>query len=269
MNITVETVRDGVLERRFNLEVGSESVPGVIWSRAAEAAAPDRPIVLLGHGGLVDKTVSYLVARAHKYAAAFDSTVVAIDAPNHGERPKSERSSRMSSEIEQRWKAGKPTTDLIACELVELAAQAVPEWQATLDAVQALPGVGTGGRVGYWGMSMGGAIGVVLAAAEPRIHAAVLGLTGLMSGEDLIAKAAAQLTIPVEFVLQWDDELVPRESGLALYNAIASRDKTLHANPGKHVDIPARERESWHRFFERHLLGILSSAPRCAGSKPP
>jgi fermentation-respiration switch protein FrsA (DUF1100 family) len=63
----------------------------------------------------------------------------------------------------------------------------------------------------------------------------------------------ARVTIPVEFLLQWDDELVPRESGLALFDAFASAEKTLHANPGRHAEVPRFEIESSVRFFGRHL----------------
>jgi hypothetical protein len=68
-------------------------------------------------------------------------------------------------------------------------------------------------------------------------------------------EAAAHVTVPVEFLLQWDDELVPRDSGLALFDAFASQERTLHANPGRHMDIPAFELESSERFFLRHLVG--------------
>ena len=97
---------------------------------------------------------------------------------------------------------------------------------------------------------MGGAIGVPLAAAEPRITAAVFGLVG----HETLAEAAARVTVPVEFLLQWDDELVPRDSGLALFDAFASGEKTLHANLGRHAGLPAFELESSQRFFTRHLL---------------
>ncbi len=97
---------------------------------------------------------------------------------------------------------------------------------------------------------MGDAIGVPLAAAEPRITAAVL---GLVHGDGL-AEAAARITIPVEFLLQRDDEMVSRESGLALFGALRFAEKTLHANSGGHLDVPRFEMESSVRFFARHLL---------------
>ena len=72
-------------------------------------------------------------------------------------------------------------------------------------------------------------------------------------GHETLAEAAARVSVPVEFLLQWDDELVPRESGLALFGAFASREKTLHANSGRHMDLPRFELDSSQRFFARHL----------------
>ena len=98
-------------------------------------------------------------------------------------------------------------------------------------------------------MSLGSAIGVPFAAAEPRITAAVFGL----AGHETLAAAAARITVPVEFLLHWDDELVPRASGLALFDSFSSRAKTLHANPGRHMGVPGLELDSSERFFTRHL----------------
>jgi fermentation-respiration switch protein FrsA (DUF1100 family) len=105
------------------------------------------------------------------------------------------------------------------------------------------------GPVGYWGMSMGCGLGVPLLAAEPRVRAAVLGLLGVHG----LAETAARVTAPVLFLLQWDDDQVPRDQGLALFDALASTEKTLHANPGKHGEIPRFETDSSLRFFTRHL----------------
>jgi fermentation-respiration switch protein FrsA (DUF1100 family) len=57
----------------------------------------------------------------------------------------------------------------------------------------------------------------------------------------------------VEFLVQWDDERVPREQSLALFDALGSADKTLHASPGKHGDLPRSEADSSLRFFALHL----------------
>jgi dienelactone hydrolase len=86
-------------------------------------------------------------------------------------------------------------------------------------------------------------------AAEPRVRAAVLGL----GGSPELAESAARITVPVQFLVQWDDERVPREQSLALFDALASAEKTMHANPGKHGEIPRFETENSLRFFARHL----------------
>ncbi len=44
-----------------------------------------------------------------------------------------------------------------------------------------------------------------------------------------------------------------RQESLALFDAFASAEKTLHANPGKHGEVPAFEVDSTLRFFARHL----------------
>jgi len=59
--------------------------------------------------------------------------------------------------------------------------------------------------------------------------------------------------IPVEFILPWDDAEIDRESGFALFDAFASKEKTLHANPGGHHEVPWFETEISGHFFARHL----------------
>ncbi|PRX04715.1 hypothetical protein CLV67_1471, partial [Actinoplanes italicus] len=73
---------------------------------------------------------------------------------------------------------------------------------------------------------------------------------------------AARITIPVEYLLQWDDEGNPRDSVMKLFDALGSAEKTLHANPGGHFRIPPFEIDSSIRFFARHLggAGVPSSS---------
>jgi len=243
MRFSAETTSDGVTERLFT--VGD--VPGAVWASAG--AAGPRPLVLLGHGGAGHKTAPPIVARARRYVTGSGYAVAAIDAPGWSDRPVPAEYEPFNAEIEELTAAGKPLGDAFARRGVVAAKLAIPEWQATIDALTGLDWIGAGGRVGYWGLSLGSAIGVPLVAAEPRISAAVLGLMG----HETLGESAAQITVPVEFVLQWDDEIVPRESGLALFDAIGSAEKTLHANPGRHMDVPMFEVDSSERFFARHL----------------
>ncbi len=247
MRMTAETTSDRVTRRHFLVD----GVPGVLWSPAG--ADGSRPLVLLGHGGGESTKGPALVARARRYVTACGFAVAAIDAPGFGERPRSEYDLAFIARMRALREAG-PSADygrLAARYGAELAVRAIPEWQATLDALAAQGWWRAGEPVGYFGVSFGSLVGVPLVVAEPRISAAVFGLVGL----ETLAEAAARITIPVEFLVQWDDELVGRESALALFSTFASREKTLHANPGRHAQVPAFEVESSARFFARHLIG--------------
>ena len=131
--------------------------------------------------------------------------------------------------------------------------RAVPEWQAALSAAQTFDFVGLLGPVGYWGISMGTVIGVSLVAAESRIRCAVFGLTGVRPGSVTLQNAANTITVPIEFTFQWNDNIALRENGIALFNAFASTEKSMHVNPGGHLEIPEFEHASWESFFARHL----------------
>jgi len=243
MRFTSETTADGVTEHLFMLD----DVPGAVW--APDGATGPRPLVLLGHGGGAHRTHPSVSGRARRYVTALGCAVAAIDAPGWGERPTPPRYEPFNAEIEEILAAGKSPGDAYARRGVVVAELAIPEWRATLDALTALDWIGAGGPVGYWGVSLGSAIGVPLVATEPRIKAAVLGLMGAAT----LAEPAARISVPVEFHLQWDDELVPRDEGLALFDAIGSAEKTLHANPGTHVQVPMFEVDAAISFFTRHF----------------
>jgi dienelactone hydrolase len=242
MRIISQTPLDGVTEQLFFLD----EIPGVLWT--PDGAPGPRPLILLGHGGGQHKKAPGIVARARRFAAEGGFAVAAIDAPSHGERPKDAEFSRVAAELRARVTAEEDATAVVSAMHALLAEQAVAEWQAVLTAVQHLDQVGSG-PAGYWGISMGGALGLPLMAAEPRIRAAVLGLLG--SPE--LARTAAGITVPVQVLVQWDDEQVPRDQSLALFDAFGSAEKTLHANPGRHAELPRFETDSSLRFFGRHL----------------
>ncbi|MFC4504074.1 MULTISPECIES: alpha/beta hydrolase [Streptomyces] len=243
VHFTAETTSNGVLEREFT--VGE--LTGVLWS---PASGSDRaPLVLLGHGGGTHKKWPGMVGRAHALVTGGGFHVAAIDAPGHGGRPRTAHDEQEIAVMQQAMAAGEPVGPIVVRYNLHLAERAVPEWRATLDALQELPEIGADGPVGYYGLNMGTAIGVPLTATEPRITAAVFGLFW----PDPLAETAKQITIPIEFALQWDDEHIPRESGLALFDAFASKEKTLHANAGMHKELPRFEADSAVRFFARHL----------------
>jgi len=82
MRFTSQTTSNGVSERLFTLD----DIPGVLWSPAD--AVGTCPLVLLGHGGGQHKKALGMVARAHRYVTSCGFAVAAIDAPGHGDRPR-------------------------------------------------------------------------------------------------------------------------------------------------------------------------------------
>jgi pimeloyl-ACP methyl ester carboxylesterase len=96
-------------------------------------------------------------------------------------------------------------------------------------------------------------IGVPFVASEPRVTAAIFGLAGLREGAGEMEAAARSITIPLMFIFQWEDAVAPRESGIGLFNAFGSKEKTMHINPGGHMDIPNFEAGDWEAFYQRHL----------------
>jgi dienelactone hydrolase len=254
-----ETRGKGVVERRFDLRVDDEVVPGILW--LPDGPDGPRPTILIGHGGTQHKRTPNVLGLARRYVRHLGYAAVALDAPNHGDRvtdPDAAAAARRN--LERRMAAGRDGRPaglgLDPAQAEAMAArqtQGVREWRALLDA---LPSAGLGeGPYGYWGVSMGTAIGLPFVASEPRVAAAVLGLAGLRdlpAGRDFEA-AARRLQIPVLFLFQWDDQLMTRESGLALFDAFGSREKSMHINPGGHVEIPLFERDAAEQFFVRHL----------------
>ena len=222
MHFICETSSGGVREQLFT----HGEIPGVLWT--PEGAAGTCPLILMGHGGGQHKKAPGLVTLARRFVAECGFAAMAADVPGHGDRPEDEQYSRIAAENQARVEAGEELAPLIAGFQALVARQTVPEWRTVLDAVRQLGDAGAG-PVGYWGVSLGCGLGVPFVAAEPRVRAAVLGLGGALAS----AEAAARITIPVEFLVQWDDERVPRTQSLALFDALASAEKTLHANPGQ------------------------------------
>lgn len=234
----------GISEQRFELDVAGRAVPGILWLPADEATRPGpRPLVLAGHGATLHKRVDHIVALAHLLAGGHGFAVAAIDAPGHGDRnpdPDADEVQLFSTFLAE-WSRPTSTDDVIA------------EWAATIDALRDLDEIGDG-PLGYWGLSMGTIYGVPLAAAERRIQAAVFGLMGLLGpSKERLATDAASLACPLVFIQQWHDQLVGRDDSFALFDALGSIDKRLHAHPGEHAAVPREELLFSVDFLARHL----------------
>jgi pimeloyl-ACP methyl ester carboxylesterase len=243
MHFTSETSSNGVVERNFTLD----EITGVLWSPTSGTVGS--PLLVLGHtGGMHKKAPGLLASAIHCTTHGF--TVAAIDAPGHGDRPRNLQDQRWAEAIHQARAEGQPIASIVIDYNMSLAQRAVPEWQATLDALQALPEIGVEAPIGYGGVSLGVVTGLLLTAVDSRIGAASFG--GVFV-DDALIEAARHVTVPVEYQIPWDDEEFDRSSAVALFDAFASKEKTLHAYSGRHYPVPDYVRDSSARFFARHL----------------
>jgi dienelactone hydrolase len=243
-------VSKGVAERGFEITCEDRRVPGLLW-RPERGTAP-QPLVLIGHGGSGQKREPHILSLARRLVRHNGISAAAIDGPAHGDRAP----------------AGLDSDDIEARRSVYarpgIVEEMIADWKATLDALQKQPEIGMG-PVGYWGLSMGTMFGLPFVAAEPRVSVAVLGLMGALSvpdsrisenvaaiGERLLADAA-EIRCPVLFLQQLEDELIPREAVMALFDALGTADKRLHANPGPHADVPPDEFSQTQSFLAERL----------------
>ncbi len=233
------TTSRGVTERAFRVECEDRRVPGIAWT--PEATRGPKSLVLIGHGGNGHKRQDHILSLARRLVRHHGIAAAAIDGPAHGDRRPADLPADDVQARRARMVRPGVTDSMIA------------DWRAALDALQKLPEVGIG-RVGYRGLSMGTLFGLPFVAAEPRVAAAVLGLmgTGLLSGERL-ERDAAEVRVPVLFLHQWDDQLIPRDRALALFDALASQDKRMHTHPGAHAAVPPEEFAFTEAFLAERL----------------
>lgn len=232
----------GVHERSFTVTRDGEDIPGVFWSPAAASGA--RPLILLGHGGGAHKRSERMLMVGELFTT-YGWCAAAIDGPVHGDRGGITDASDPT--YRQMWQRPDIVQSMIA------------DWKATLDTLSALPQVDST-KIGYWGVSMGTMFGLPFVASEQRIQVVVLGKAGMTgpsvtrSGIDRAFKECApQVTIPVLFTMQWDDERFDREGQLDLFDRLASRDKRLHAYPGLHSDNGPEAFTVQADFLQRYL----------------
>lgn len=247
LHFTSELRHDDAVERAFTLG----EVPGILW-RPVDDPAPSA-LVLLGHPGGLDQMYPRVAGRARHYVARFGFAAATIELPGSGRRPRlpaadRARADAARTELRRSLSAGEAVDDATIDALVlPLVDRSVPEWQETLDALRSLPGLGC--PVGLEGGVI--AVGVRMAAVDSRVSAAVFFAGTAIPRATL--DEARRVTIPLQLLLQWDDEHNDRDRALALFDAFGSAEKTLHANVGGHTGVPAFELAAAGRFFARHL----------------
>lgn len=242
-----ETLARGARERPFTLTRDGRPVPGLLWT-PRDGAGP-WPLVLIGHGASGSKDEGYVLTMGRGLATTHRVAAAAIDGPVHGARRADPDATPIlvMAQFAQLWAGdGEAMTDAM-----------VADWRAVLGALLHLAELRPG-PVGWWGVSMGTIIGLPLVAAEPRIGAAVLGLMGLTGPtRDRIGRDAPRVRCPVLFLVQWDDEMFPRDDALALFDALGATDKRMHVHPGTHGALPSEAFEASIDF----LVARLRTAP--------
>jgi len=227
--------------REFTIEQAARPITGVLWS--GPDTKPGAPLVCYGHGASGDRHQRPIPRVAGELAADHGFFGLSLDGPVHGRRQVGP-GGRESFWPE--WGREGTVEDMVR------------DWRIALETISNQPDVGRG-PVGYWGLSMGTIYGAPFVAAEPRIKGAVLGLMGLVSKPEhyapTIAAAAKAIACPVFFLWQLEDELFTRAECLALFDAFASEDKQLHANPGLHPNVPLEELDRGVAFMASVLEG--------------
>lgn len=219
---------------------------------AVDAHLPDvvERVVVMGHGADNSRKARY-VEVAGKSFPRRNTAVVAMDAPRHGNRPDA---------APLAWLPG---------ILPEVLEEWVRDHRLLLDAIeQRWPGV----PAGFAGFSMGGLYGVPLMAVDRRVRSAAIVIAGstrvsyplridldgatrhVLDVTDPVVHAGGCGRRPVLLLNADSDEIVPREAGLALYDAFAGPREIVFM-PGTHTEWgnPAR----WFRRLEQFFLETL------------
>ena len=228
-------------------------VPAVLLAPASGTAAAG-PAVIIQHGANTSKDDYYVQAPARRWAKQ-GWTVLAIDLDQHGERA-----------VET------PTDPLVRRRLITRPAfveQSVADLAAGVDVLATTPGVAAD-RIGYVGFSLGGMLGTVFAAHEPRIRSVAIVIAGSFAytrywergdteADRTRRRAAAEATDPIFFagriaprpflmVNTTDDPVFPRPAVDALF-AAAGEPKELRWHPGTH--------HQWGAGIYKDVLGFL------------
>lgn len=247
LRVLSETRLGAVDEVSFLLPGGCDDVPGALWRRHGDVAAP---VVLLAHGGGGHNQSERNVRLATWFAAHAGIASLAIDGPFHGDRVV-----QGDGPLDYQ----KLVADKGAAVIHDRMRQ---NWLDTLAAVDRSGWV-DGQNVAFLGMSMGTRYGLsVCAALESRLRCAVVGKFGLaqtdrlphhLVASDIITTAARSIGAPVLQHIQWDDEIFPRPGQLDLFDLLPSPDKQLRARTGNHGVTRPDDEIAWREHVATYL----------------
>jgi dienelactone hydrolase len=259
--LELETIGEqtvGVVLIRHLRFTGGEGVRVPAYLFEPMQGSKPRPAVIVQHGANTSKDDFYIQSPARRWASEGWS-VLAIDLAEHGERATVEP----LDPLVRRRLIGKPG----------FVAQGVADLGRAVDLLAATPGVDPS-RIGFVGFSLGGMLGTVFVAQEPRIRAAAIVIAGSFAymrywergsseeertrrlanarATDPAFFAAAIAPRPILMVNTEDDPVFPREAVTALFEA-AREPKELRWHPGTHHQWKADVYKDVWQFLRRHL----------------
>jgi pimeloyl-ACP methyl ester carboxylesterase len=249
--------RDDAAQHISYLSSGPVRVPALL---ARPVHALNRRAILLQHGGGESKDDGLIKVLMRRWSAA-GFVCLAIDAPGHGERSAGE------------WP---PLRRRGFFEYLRSRVQNVIDLRRGIDFLESELGIDPN-LIGYWGVSMGGSVGVMLMAVDARVEAACLCLAGARSRrawpnvDAALADFAAANVDPVALATDIkagrvlmlngrEDETISREDAERLFDAIPVTKEQRWFKTG-HKVTPAMLRAS-SRFFEEGFRAEAEAASR-------
>ena len=233
--------------------VHDAEVSGLL-SLPAKGKAPF-PTVILLHGLGDRKTVDY-IEDGNKYFLDAGYAVLRLDISNHGDRLKYDYDFDLTAGYRY-W-----TRDIISQTVFDL--RRAVDFIYTRDELDP-------GRIGYYGISLGGIIGTIFCSVEERVQVPVIVLAGgslnLMFGMDALSddtKDYLSIIDPINFVEMIsprpllminaeNDDVVPPITSKLLFKA-AKEPKEIIWYPAKHHDLPIKKVYHYGiRWFNEYL----------------
>lgn len=219
-------------------------VTGSIW--VPNDSIQPHTLMAFGHGASGTRyqlPIPYLARKLAKEGIVS----LSMDGPVHG--------------LRQRGEGGRPalSQEMRRSNMIE---DMVADWSVAVEVTESRVGFDAQ-KFGYFGLSMGSIFGIPYLAHRKQDNQPVtvatlglLGTTGAVSGlANRLKRDASSISAPTLFLMQMEDELFPRDGYLELFDALASDNKRLHANPGLHPAVPAEEIDFCLNFVVDQLKG--------------
>ena len=222
---------------------GQRDITGAVW--LPDPGFSSDTLMCFGHGASGNRYQAPICQLAARFTKEAGMPVLSLDGPVHGLRQVGD---------------GGRTAFFPEFQKNDCIAQMTEDWTCAITETKALPEISTD-KLAYFGLSMGSLFGIPVLAGRNDVTVATLGLVGVESGfphGDEMLAAAGRIDCPLLFLMQLEDELFPREGCLKTFDAFASTDKRMHANPGLHPEIPAEEIDFAFDFLTSHINGTAT-----------